>query len=277
MKDHNWFLDKKSQNNNQGRLFVIDLWGAIIGWKFWLYLAWMDVRGQYRRSFIGPVWLTMNTAIFISAFAFLGARIFNTSVESYLAPFACGQILFVFLSNTINESTYAFINSAAYVKQLPVPRLSFVLRVVVKNIIIFVHSIPVLIVVLLFWGEFNRVNVADLFLGVGAVFVFLVISCGVLGLIAARFRDVPMIVSNFVNLCYFVTPIIWSADILRNSERFFLYFNPFYLMIDLIRSPLIGRAVDKNVWHWFILMTLFVGLIGVPLAVKFRRSIPYWV
>lgn len=236
----------------------------------------MDVKGQYRRSFVGPVWLTLNTVIFIGAFSFIGSRIFNSPVASYIVPFACGQIFFVFLSTTINDSAHTFIGAASYVKQLPVPRLSFVLRVVVKNTIIFVHSLPVLFLVLYFWGG-GRINFLHLFLGFVAVFFFLVALCAFIGLISARFRDVPMIVSNLINLSYFATPIIWPADMLRGAERYILYGNPFYLMIELLRAPLLGERAGGDVWFAFFAMLSVTLIVGAPVAVKYRRSIPYWV
>ena len=267
----------KKMKDSQFELLISDACGAISGWKFWLYLAWMDVKGQYRRSFVGPVWLTLNAAIFISAFSFLGARIFKSPIGDYIIPFACGQILFVFLSTTLNESAYAFINSAAYVKQLPVPRLSFVLRVVAKNAIIFMHTLPVLLGIIILWGSVYQILFFNLLLGVIGVFVLLSIFCAVVSLVAARFRDVPMIVSNVVNLCYFATPIIWPAEMLKGGERFLLYLNPFYLMIDVIRSPLLGRPAGEDVWFCFLMILLTILVVGIPLAVKYRRSIPYWV
>jgi lipopolysaccharide transport system permease protein len=139
-------------------LLAYDVAQSLRNWQFWSYLGWNDIAKQYRRSFIGPVWITLNTAIFIVAFGLVGAQLFKLPIEDYLPFFCAGQILFTFLSTLINEGCQTFISADAFLKQSAYPKFAFVLRVVWRNLILLGHNLVVVVVVLLWFGGLGKVN-----------------------------------------------------------------------------------------------------------------------
>jgi ABC-type polysaccharide/polyol phosphate export permease len=64
---------------------------------------------------------------------------------------------------------------------------------------------------------------------------------------AARFRDIPQIVSALLQLAMFMTPVFWRPEQIH-TRQFILTYNPFYYMLDLTRSPLLGGSVDNRSW-----------------------------
>lgn len=254
-----------------------DIAQTICGWRFWIHLATMDVKGQYRRSFLGPIWLTLNTLVFIGAFSYIGARIFNTPVGEYILPFTIGQILFIFFSTSYNEVVYAYIASSSYIKQIPAPKLAFVFRVIARNVIIFMHSVPIIALVYIIFGDIRELDFLRALWGWGLALIFLLFSGATLALIAARYRDVPMIVSNITNLLYFITPIIWSADRLKGGEKYLLYVNPIYWLVEIIRAPLLGKRIPNEILVAYPIGLSVLIVLSAFLYYKFRKNIPYWV
>ena len=59
----------------------------------WLLLAWYDIRQRYRRSVLGPFWITLSTAIMILALGYLWTHIFKVDIPTFLPFFAAGTIM----------------------------------------------------------------------------------------------------------------------------------------------------------------------------------------
>ncbi len=113
----------------QWLLLKNDLVASLKLWRLWTHLGWGDLLKQYRRSFLGPVWISLNTAVFIVLFSLIAAQLFKQSMETYLAYFCVGHVVFSFFSALVSEGCQTYISSEAFLKQTPYPKLAFVLRV----------------------------------------------------------------------------------------------------------------------------------------------------
>jgi ABC-2 type transport system permease protein/lipopolysaccharide transport system permease protein len=97
-----------------------------------------------------------------------------------------------------------------------------------------------------------------------------------LGMISARFRDVPQIVTAVTQIVFFLTPVLWKPELLTGHE-YIANFNPIYHIIETVRSPLLGHwPTPRNV-----AVTLAVTALNVAIAAiffpRFRARIAYWV
>ena len=63
-----------------------DLVEALKAYDLWLFLAWLDIRLRYRRSKIGPLWITLSMAIFCLTLGTVYSKLLNVDGEEYL-PF----------------------------------------------------------------------------------------------------------------------------------------------------------------------------------------------
>lgn len=97
-------VGRKDDNNrpaivpvSQASLLCKDLIESLRSWRFWIFLGWNDIAKQYRRSFVGPLWIVFNSAFFIVAFGLIGAQLFKLPVNEYLPYFCAGHIFFGFL------------------------------------------------------------------------------------------------------------------------------------------------------------------------------------
>ena len=97
-----------------------------------------------------------------------------------------------------------------------------------------------------------------------------------LGMICARFRDVPQIVASFIQVAFFLTPIIWKPELLVDRIGF-VQFNPFFHFVELIRAPLLGNAPNTISWIVTLGITLAGWLITFIIFRRFRNRIAYWI
>src|SRR5258708_32822844 len=81
-----------------------DLLSAFEAWPLWTMLGWNDIRQRYRRSTLGPLWITLSMAVFIGVLGVIYSRIFHVEVDIYLPFLTAGYVTWGFIAQVINES-----------------------------------------------------------------------------------------------------------------------------------------------------------------------------
>jgi ABC-type polysaccharide/polyol phosphate export permease len=116
-----------------------------------LTLGWQDVRQSYRRSALGQLWITIGMGVMIASIGTVFGIIFGADMKVFLPYLASGIILWGLLSGVLNDGTQAFIAAEGMIKQLPLPKMAHLIRVVWRNILTTGHNIiifpPVLLAV----------------------------------------------------------------------------------------------------------------------------------
>lgn len=262
---------------SQSRLLWEDIKGAVQAWEFWIYLGWNDIARQYRRSFVGPLWITVNSAVFIVAFGLIGAQLFKIDIYDYLSYFCVGHIFFGFCSMILNEGCLTYINAAAFLKQTSYPKMVFVLRVVWRNLILLAHNFLVVIGVLIWSGRFGNIIWLDFAAAMCVVAAGSILAVAILGALAARFRDIPMMVTSLMQIAFFLTPVIWRSEQLTERARFLVVWNPLAAYLDIVRRPLLGETAISASWDMAVAATLCQAILFVMLYLFARRRIVYWL
>lgn len=257
-----------------------DFFGGIKLYSIWSMLAWQDIRQRYRRSVIGPFWLTISTGIMVGALGFLYAGLFQQEIKSYLPFLAVGLIVWGFLSTVLNEACAVFVSSEGMMKQVRLPLTMYVCRMVWRNLIIFSHSI-VIIVVVMVWANVSLNWELTLLPLAAFLYCLNALSIGLLlGIVCTRFRDVGPLVGNLAQILFFITPIMWSPQILTGKNASLAWianYNPAYHFIEIIRAPLLGQATPSDSWFVVLLTTAILWILMLFVMTKFRHRLPYWL
>lgn len=242
-------------------------------------LGWQDVRQAYRRSVVGPFWLTIGMAVQIVTMGLVFGLIFKTDLEDYLPFLSVSIIFWSFISTTLNEGCQTFIASEAMIKQLNLPHYQYVIRTVWRNLVSSGHNLVILPLVLLFFWRFPEWTLIGLVPGL----ILLVLNVSwvvwLLGMVSARFRDMPPIIASIMTIAFYVTPVMWYPKLMENNElaHLLLGLNPMYHWLQVVRLPILGEWPTWENWA----LALLSGVIGwVVTAVaykKYRNMIAYWV
>ena len=84
---------------------VADLVDGLGRWELWSTLGWHDIRQRYRRSVVGPFWLTLSMGMMIGGLAYLYAGVFGQNIGTYFPYLALGMIIFTFISSLVTEGS----------------------------------------------------------------------------------------------------------------------------------------------------------------------------
>ena len=239
-------------------------------------LGWQEIKQRYRRSSLGPFWLTLTMGIQVVAIGPLYGRLFGQDIASYFPYLAVSLVTWHLISSTINELCLAFISAEGIIKQQKLPMSIYVLRVIYKNIIVYLHNFVIVGLLLFFYPP--QISL-DLLLFPLALFFFLINSIWLgmlLGMVSARFRDIPQIVGSLMTVALFITPVMWKVDML-GSKIFFAQVNPIFHFLEIIRQPLLGGQLPFFSWLVVIAITFLGYIVFIAVFTRFRSRIAFWV
>ena len=241
-------------------------------------LGWQDVRQRYRRSALGPFWLTISMGVMIATIGLVFGQIFNSPMAEFLPFLAAGMIFWSFISSVITEGCTSFIAAEGIIKQLPIPLFVHILRMIWRNLLILAHNIVIIPLVFVAvgkpvgWAAF--ISIPGLIL---VVFNLTWIAL-ILGVLCARYRDLPQIVGSVLQILFYLTPIMWMPSLLpQRAGLYLLDLNPFNHLLEILRSPLLGQL--PTIMNWEV--SLGIAFIGWGMAIalygRYKRRIAYWL
>lgn len=235
-----------------------------------------DIRQRYRRSVLGPLWITISTGITVIALGFLWSTIFKADIKVYMPYFATGLVLWNFFSAQINDSCTTYIQYEAYIKQINIPLPIYVLRVLAKNIIVLAHNFLIVIFVWVYFGFEWQPNIALTLVGF-CMFIFSLFFVSiVLATICTRFRDITPIVQSALQVLYFFTPVIWQESVISAKYHWVVEDNPLFHMFQLVRGPVLGQVVETNSYYIVLGIFIICVILGCVTHAKYRYEVSYW-
>jgi ABC-2 type transport system permease protein/lipopolysaccharide transport system permease protein len=214
--------------------------------------------------------------IMVGALGFLYAQFFGQPIRNYLPFLALGIIIWGFISSLILEGCVVFIASESVIRQLRAPLSIHVFRVLWRNLIIFAHNMVIYLVIMLIFDIWPGTRALLAIPGMLILCLNGIWASFLVGLLSARFRDIPMITANIIQILFFFTPIIWNVEQLRTS-KLVAELNPFYHLIEIVRMPLLGHSPPLSTWLVGLGVTAVGYLVALGFFVRFRARIAYWV
>jgi lipopolysaccharide transport system permease protein len=231
---------------------------------------------RYRRSVLGPFWMTLSMAVFVVTLGVIYSTIFHTEIRNYLPYIAVGFISWGFISTATMESCGAFLESEALIKQLQIPFSIFVMRVVWRNFLVLLHTIILIVPIWIIFSVEPKLSMLLALPGLALVFINQVWLGLVIAILSTRFRDVPQIVQTALQVAVFATPIMWPVSTL-GSRIVIADVNPAYHLIELVRAPLTGGVPALLSWAVAIGMAVIGLLLAAALLRRASRRIVYWL
>ena len=98
-------------------------------------------------------------------------------------------------------------------------------------------------------------------------------ACLLLSVVAARYPDIAELTQTLLRLFFFITPIIWMPGAGKGAAiGAFIYANPFYYLLEIVRGPLVYGQVP---WFEIGVVAAAVPIIWLAAALAYARAKPY--
>ena len=242
----------------------------------WLYMAVQDIKLRYRRSMIGPWWVTISTGVMVMMLGFLWSHIFGTDLENYLPFFAVGFVIWGWMSSQMLDAAGGFFQFQGVIKQVRLPLPIFILRLNVRQCIILLHnSIIIALVLLLICKGFTLMSliaIPNLIL----IQLNLTLLSIVISIFCTRYQDMTQVVNVGTQIVFFFTPILWQVETLKN-RTYLAEMNPVYHWIEMVRAPLLGHMPTINDYLWTGASLVVLSILAAYYLGRYRSRIAYWL
>lgn len=257
-------------------LALADLKQSIVSWRLWTLLGWLEIRQRYARSRVGPFWLTISMGVMIASLGVVYGTLFGQNIREYLPFLAASLVLWTLFSQTVQEGSIAYINSASYIRQMSTPKLIYMLQVIWRNLIVMAHNAVIIVGLFVIFGLKHWETLPFFIPGLLLYILNILWMAMVAGLLSARFRDLPQIISALLQVAFYVTPIIFRPNAL-NRFKFIVEWNPLAYLLDIVRDPLIGQIPSALTWGVTGGMAVIGWIVALSLTGRYVKRIPYWV
>jgi ABC-type polysaccharide/polyol phosphate export permease len=223
-----------------------------------------DILTRYKRSVLGVAWTMLNPLGTMLILTIVFSRAFGGSQPGYAAYVLSGLIAWNFFAQSTNAASLHLVWGGSLIKKIYLPRTIFALSATGTGLINLLLSLAPLLIVMLIVG----VPVRPTILLTPIPVIFLVMFALGLGLlistIAVYFTDVVEMYAIILMAWMYLTPIIYSEEILPEMYRLWIVrLNPMYHLVELFRAPLyegrVPSAAEFLISGSIALVTLLIG------------------
>jgi lipopolysaccharide transport system permease protein len=252
-------------------------WGTLDPGELWehhellYFFVWRDLKTRYKQTALGAAWVILQPLLMTLIFTiFLGRLVGISSDGVPYSLFAyAGLLPWVFFSNAVLSGSQSLAGSAHLITKIYFPRLFLPLAAVVVRLADFCVAAVILFAVLPSYG-FGPSWSMLLFPLLLLELTLLATGCGLwTAALNVRYRDVGTLLPVALQLWMFISPIIYSADVVSENWRWLYRLNPLAGIIEGMRASLFGLRID---WAGLAVSAIITALLLVYSTHSFQKS-----
>ena len=218
---------------------------------------------RYKNTFLGYVWSVLNPLLFAMVYSFAFKVILKIQIPHYTLFLVSGIFFWQAFANSLCSSSMAFIANAGLIKKLWFPRECLVLAGVLNDLMHFVLSIPIILLMMFYYHIAPSLSwiwalplllVIQLFITYG--FALIIATCNLF------LRDFERLISIFVTLWMWLTPILYNEDMVPAKFQWIKFVNPMTGIVINLRHLFMGMPLVGSLFLTSILWSLAVFGLG---------------
>lgn len=243
--------------------------------KYLIYnLVKRNLKVRYRRSFFGFFWTLIVPASMTLVYLFMFRFIARINEPNYPFLILSCIIPWTFVSTTLLTGTDSLVNNFGILSKVPIATAAFPLSDAYSSFINLLLSLPILILSGLFFHIYPNWSWVLAPLLLAALFIQVYCLALVLSVANVFLRDVRHMVSIFVQIWMYLTPIVYTSEMIPEDKRWYFYFNPLFGIFDAIQSILYrGQWPSMVIVGHICLWTLMVFILAFFVNYRFRYKV----
>lgn len=237
-----------------------------------VYLIWREISGAYRQTALGFSWFLLRPLVNVLLLTLVFGRIVHVPSDGVPYPlFSLTAVIpWGFFSNAVIRSSRSLVDSMPVISKVYFPRLVIPIAGASSGLIDFAASSAILFLAMLVYRAPLRWEILLLPVFVVAALGFSLAVGLWLATLSVQFRDVSFAVYFLVTALMYMSPVIYSVNLVPESFRFLYELNPMTGVINGFRWALLGLEPAPGVTFFLSLLVLAAALVSG--AFIFRRT-----
>lgn len=235
----------------------------------------------YKQTILGPLWILLQPLMttLIYAFVFGGIAGISTNGAPKLLFYLGGTALWGFFSTCLTKTSTTFSANARIFGRVYFPRLVTPISTVFSAGISF--GVQFLLFIVFFAYYIIVGEVMPNYIGI-LLLPFILLYLGVLGMglgliitaLTTKYRDLAMLVTYGVQLWMYITPIVYPASTVADSQFYpLIMLNPVTCAVETFRWTFLGVG-ELNLTYWLIsiCITITVAFLGIIIFNRVEKT-----
>lgn len=247
--------------------------------EFWDYrqllfnLTKKDLKLRYKNSVLGFLWSVVNPLMLLIIYTYAFKYVFKQQMDNFSIFVLSGLLPWTFFQSAVMGSVSSIIANGNLVKKVYFPRTIIPISVVLSSFLNYIITLIILGVAIM--SSDINLTLAVLFLPV--ILLFLLLFTMGLGLLLSALNVIYRDIAHFMEIIFmgwfYVTPIIYSINLIPDNLKFIAYVNPLTGFIESIRSVLIyGVFPEYNNIFLMIMYSMCILIIGITVFNKLENK-----
>jgi len=233
--------------------------------RLFAFLVWRDITLRYRQTVLGVAWAILQPLIPVLILSIVFGVLANLPSEGVPYPIfiMSGLLPWILFSTCLVQITNSITNSQGLITKVYCSRFIIPLSALAVGTMDFLVGLVFLLI--LMFG-FYHVKPTLLLLLVPVYTLLVLIAAFAFGLwssaISVKYRDVRNLVPFLLQFWMYMSPVIYSAELIPPKWIWLYNLNPMNPIIYGVRLSLIGSPIEMGVTSWISISSIFVILIG---------------
>lgn len=237
------------------------------------YYAIYDLKSNTARTFFGFLWWIIDPIIYMGMFYLLVQVILGRGGPDY------GIFLFVALIplkwtiSTLVEGTSAITSKASLLQQIYVPKITFVVISVLKNLFKFIIGLIALFIFLLIYKVEFSLYMLEVIVVIASHFLFLLSLSTISAHFGVYFRDLRNLMQYICRAMYYLSPVMFRVDNLTPELQRWIFLNPLTVFMESYRNVLLYQR--HPIWLGLLIISIISIIllyIGLKLLFKYDKE-----
>lgn len=233
-----------------------------------------NIITQYKQTVLGPLWFVIQPLMTTVMYMVVFGGIAHISTDGLPQPlfYLAGISFWQYFSDCLNKTSNTFIDNAGIFGKVYFPRLVMPIATVTSNLVRFFIQFSLFLTIYAYYQLFTPITIytnwyallipilvimlAGLALGFGILFSSM----------TTKYRDLQLLLSFFVSLWMYATPVIYPLSTVTNTKlRLLMSLNPLTGILEAFKYGMLG--VGEFSWGMlaysfcFMIVLLFIGIV----------------
>lgn len=238
-------------------------------------LAARDLKLKYKRSALGAAWSLLNPLIMMAIYTAVFQRFLRFNIPNYWAYVLIGLLVWTFFANALGSATTSLVYNSTLITKVYFPLEALTLSAVLSNLVNFLISLCLLVVLLLIVGLPVGPSIVLLPVLVAALFTFTLGIGLIVGTLTVYFRDIEHLIGLALTALFYLTPVLYSLHQIQSHYVGLLRLNPATWYVECFHAVLYDHAwPDPAMFALAMVSAVLAVVAGYSLFLRLRPRLP---
>ena len=232
-----------------------------------------DLKARYKGSFLGFLWTFLNPLLQLIVYTIVFSTIMRVNIDKFYIYLFVGLIPWIFFTTSIQTGVVSIMMNKDLIKKIYFPRIILPISTVNSAFMNMLYSMIVLIATLLVSGI--GISKYILLLPIAMIMQYILVlgMIFILSALNVYFRDLEYILNIIIMVWFYLTPIVYSMDMIPIRARKWFYLNPMTNIIAFYRDILYYKRMPSfESFSWILLYGTIMIVVGYFVFEKLQKK-----